>query len=165
MSRRSLIAIPLAVAATAAAAVALPALGGAQSGAEEVITVQERVLRINVADVPPRARGERGPVSQGDRITTVQSLHDAGGARVGTLTTDCVAMGRPAPIFRVQLQCQVVYRLGADQLTAAGVFRLSPGARLAITGGTGRFTGARGVVESVAPARGFDSADTIRITA
>lgn len=159
MRRARIALVPLALAATAAAVI--PTLGGAQSGGEEVITVQERVLRLNVQDVPPKAGGERGPVSQGDRVTSVQSLH-SGGSRVGTLTTDCTPMGRPAPIFRADLQCQIVYRLGADQVVAAGVLRLG-GFRVPITGGTGRFAGAGGFVESVAPARGFDGADAIHL--
>lgn len=161
-SARSRALLPALVVAAGTAA-AIPAITSGQSPGERTITVQEKVSRIELDDLAPRTGRNR--VSQGDRLVTTQALFSSPGSRAGTLYTDCTGVGQSKPLFGgAKLLCTTTYELSDGQIVAAGAIRLGRPPRLAITGGTGAYEGASGSVEPVKPARGFDSADVLRLT-
>ena len=149
-----------ATAAALSAAIAVPGLTSAQSG-PSMTTVQVKVQAFAKDDVAPRSRSR---VSLGDRLTTRQSLFDGAGKRVGTLSTDCTGTGPTRPLPSATLLCTASYSLSGGQIVAAGAFKLDGRGELAIVGGTGAYTGARGTIKSAQPGRGYDSADVITIT-
>lgn len=149
---------PAAVAALAAA-VALPSLGTGQTAGRD-ITVRERPLAIQTVDAPPRTAGER--IGAGDRLVTRQALFSDGGARLGTLFTDCVGVGPTAPFFKATLLCTVTYRFRDGSVVATGAGRLQPGTRLAIVGGSGAYRSATGEVELTTPI-GEESVDVLHL--
>lgn len=151
----------VALAAIAAVAVVPVLASDAQTSNALDITVREKVRSVKIDDIKPRSRRDR--LSQGDRVTTRQAMFDAGNRPIGTLYTDCVNVGATAQIFKATLQCSASYRFANGLVAAAGVARLNPGARLAITGGTGAYQGVRGEVEMAAPVKGYDSVDILHI--
>lgn len=153
--------IALAAAAGAAALVAVPTIGTGQAPAGRDIVVREKVLAIGMNDVAPTSK--KGRLSIGDTVVTRQSLRDVGGARIGTLFTNCAGVGPTAPLLSATLLCTTTYRFGDGQIVAMGVTRLSPGGRLTIVGGSGAYASARGEVEFAAPMRGDDSQDIIHL--
>lgn len=158
----SLIAAGAAVALSAA--IAVPALTSAQSTADRTITANEKVQAVTKDDLAPKSRTR---VSLGDRLLSRQSMFDSTGKRTGTLYTDCAGVG---PTRRLQgrtsvaLLCTAAYTFSDGQILTGGRFSLDGKGVLAITGGTGAYTGARGSVRSARPAKGFDSTDVITIT-
>lgn len=148
--------------AAASAAVAVAACGsGASAAKNNDVTVYEKVRGVKTVDVRPRAR--HGQLSVGDRVLTRQLLFNSGGKRIGTLYTDCTSVGRKAPVFKATLQCTAAYRLSGGSVLASGVGGLQPGARLAITGGTGSHRSASGEVEFAKPAKGYDTVDVLHL--
>lgn len=114
-------------------------------------------------DLAPRSKRR---VSQGDRLVTTQGLFSAPRTRTGTLYTDCTGVGPSKALFAgAKLLCTVTYGLADGQVIAAGAISLGRPSRLAIVGGTGAYEGASGSVRPVRPARGFDSADALRLVA
>ena len=149
--------------AALAAAAAVPALTGAQTSGAREITVREKVRAVQFVRAKASTKGDR--LATGDRVITRQALFDPKNARIGTLFTDCVNVGPAAALFKATLQCTTTYGFREGQIAAAGVLRLSagPGSRFPIVGGTGAYSSARGEVEAVAPVKGFDSAEVLRV--
>lgn len=144
------------------AVAAVPAITSGQSSGVRTITVQEKVGRIKMDDLAPRSKGNR--ISQGDRLVTTQTLFSAPGKRSGTLYTDCTGVGPTKALFAgARLLCTISYGFADGQVIAAGATSLQRSSRLAIVGGTGVYEGASGSVEPTRPAKGFDSADVLRI--
>ncbi len=86
------------------------------------------------------------------------------GRRSGTLYTDCTGVGSTKALFAgAQVLCTVTYRFADGQIVAAGATTLGPRFRLAIVGRTGAYEAAGGSVASARPAKGFDSADVLRL--
>jgi len=150
--------------AATTAAVALPALGGAQTGDRE-ITAREKVRSVKFVHQKRTTKGER--LATGDRVLTRQAIFNAGGKASGTLFTDCANVGKAAAVFKATLQCTLTYRFGDGQIVSAGVVRLGSGgvaAAFPIVGGTGAYKGVRGEAKAGAPVKGFDSVDVLRFT-
>jgi len=157
-------ALAAAALAAIAAAVAIPALTGADAMADRTITVRDKVRGVQFIHAKATTRGSR--LDLGDRVITRQATFDEKDRSVGTLTTDCVNVGPAAEVFKATLQCTSVYRFADGQVVSAGVVRLdgaAGSARIAIVGGTGAYASATGDVGGGAPVKGYDTVDLIRL--
>ena len=153
--------LPAVALAVIAAGIVLPAISSnAQSGSRD-ITLREKVKSVKIDHVKSRSKGQR--LSQGDRVTTRQTLFDASNKRIGTLYTDCVNLGATASLFKATLQCTATYRLGDGQIVIAGIAALRPGQHVPIVGGTGAYRGATGEAETAAPVKGYDTVDILHL--
>jgi hypothetical protein len=133
---RTAIGIGLAAAGAGAAALAGGGLAGAQEGTQ--------VMRLTAVEqhCATADNGKRG-VSLGDLLACRGSLRDAGGDRAGRAHWTCVFLGSE----RIGEDCSAVVNLRGGTLQAAGLLsHTSPTSEWAITGGTGRYAGARGTV-------------------
>ena len=124
-----------------AALVALSGLASAESG--HVYVVTEVVTSFTSLDL---AAPGAGP---GDQFTGTGDLFDARGQKVGTSTFTCISAAEGVN------QCSQVYALPDGKITTAGTTHPDSSAtpifdaRLAVTGGTGRFVGAVGELRLV----------------
>ena len=129
--RRSTLA--LAIVAT----LALPAGSAAAKRHVRTITIEatSKIDNARFVDIGPTGD------SPGDMLVFTEKLFDAKGAQIGSDAATCVRL------FDVTSLCTGTYRLRGGQLM---VQLLQPGPTgvydQAITGGTGRFAGARGTV-------------------
>jgi hypothetical protein len=147
-----------------AAAVALPAFGGAQTSGARDVTVRDKVRAVKFDHQGRSARGER--LAMGDRVITRQAVYNESDRRIGALFTDCVNVGRRAQVFDATLQCSSIYRFRSGQVVSQGVVRLgsSPASvRIAIVGGTGAYRSAGGEVGAGAPVKGYDTVDVLHL--
>jgi hypothetical protein len=133
---------PPILAAAAATAVAVAAglgFAGTGSAASSHITrirVVERVVSSRFVDLGPKG------VSPGDRNEVVSDILTPDGRRIGRADLDCSLTGVGPHMGGT---CSGGMTLPGGQLSANGAFGPSGSSRLqAITGGTGRFIGARG---------------------
>ena len=100
------------------------------------IKLVERELGRHVFDQGPRG------ISAGDRVQIVSVLLDPAGKRIGDAAFQCAAMGTGRHGGGM---CQGVVTLADGQLTTQFAFGPSGETKLqAVTGGTGRYEGARG---------------------
>lgn len=143
--KRILLVIVLATAAVAA----VSATGGAQQAAPEDFTVvsRERETRFKVIDVPPRG-AERRP-NLGDGFVIAAPLRRLSGQRAGRLAVVATVV-RLRRRGRLDSTVRATIRVGAGDITVEGLID-DRGSRdnrdiLAITGGTGRYTGAQGTM-------------------
>lgn len=153
-------ALPAVGLASLAAAIAIPAISSEAQTSRD-ITLREKVEAVNIDDIKPASKKQS--LSQGDRVTTRQTLFDASNRRIGTLYTDCVNVGPTAQLFKATLQCEGTYRFSDGQVEIAGVARIAPGERFSITGGTGAYKGVAGEGETAAPVKGYDSVDILHL--
>jgi hypothetical protein len=87
--------------------------------------------------------------SQGDLLAFTNPLADSSGARVGTLSASCTTTSGARRFQRSTLTCLAVIALRDGTLTVQG--NTSPGKRTttgAVTGGTGAYANASGVLVS-----------------
>ena len=101
--------------------------------------------KISTVDVPPLITSKRSPETPGDEVLAVSKVE---GASAGHRYLTCSATQTAPSIERALYACQVTYVLTRGTITAAGVVHLSGTATAAVTGGTGIYTGARGVLTS-----------------
>jgi hypothetical protein len=144
----------LAAVAVAAGAIAVPALTSAQSSGGRDITVREKVQSIRFVHQKPTKTDDR--LATGDHVLTRQRLFDEGNKAIGTLFTDCVNVGGPAPIFSATLQCTASYRFADGQLVATGLFAVGQVGASTPLVGSGAYQGLQGEVTSGKPGKGFD---------
>jgi len=159
--RRSL---SLAACAATAAAVALPALTGAQSpSADREIVVREKVESLRFVRQSGKTKADR--MAMGDRVLTRQALYDASDKRIGRLVTDCAKVGGGAHVFQATLLCTASYRFADGQFATAGQIRLAspPGTSPTPIVGSGAYRGQHGEVASTKGVKGYDSVDVLRI--
>ena len=157
-------AVASATLAAIAAAVALPALGGAQTSGARDITVRDKVRAATFVHHTRSARGER--MAMGDRVLTRQAAYDENDRRIGSLYTDCVNIGPKAQVFHATLQCTSIFRFRGGQVVAQGVVKpgsSSPSARIAIVGGTRAYRSATGEVGPGAPVKGYETVDVLHL--
>jgi hypothetical protein len=134
------------IALVAVGALALSAAPAAAKGKERTITIKARsqIERAQVIDNAPTGD------SAGDLLVFTEGLFDSHGKRIGSDAASCVRL------FDQTSLCTGTYKLAGGQLM---VQLLQPGPTgtydQAITGGTGRFAGARGTV-TVAQQSGGD---------
>jgi hypothetical protein len=157
-------AVAAATLAAIAAAVALPALGGAQTSGAHDLTVRDKVRAVKFVHHGRSARGEK--LAMGDRVITRQAVFNESDHRIGKLFTDCVNVGRKAQVFNATLECTSIYRFSGGQVVSQGIVRLgsSPASvRIAIVGGTGAYRSAAGEVGAGAPVKGYDTVDVLHL--
>lgn len=153
------------------AAVSIPVISTAETSGTRDITVREKLGALKIIDAKPRARDPFSRFSLGDRVLTRQAMFDESNRRIGTLVSDCVGVGRTAPLFKTTLQCTASYRLKDGQVVAAGAVRLGDrqsvkGRRegaVPIVGGSGAYRGASGEVTPGAPVKGYESVDVLHL--
>ena len=140
---------PIAISAVALAATAAVFVPGsaAQGGAPESLTVQFRhsEARVSLVDIGPRMTRRRPSESPGDLAVGSARLRDAAGGIVGRMHQSFMVTGGRGEATTEQVNATMLLRDG--QITLQGVADNSkPDSPLvvAITGGTGRYDGARG---------------------
>lgn len=151
MSRRLAIRLAVPLAAAGAATAVLAAGSGAQAPTARTITLVEKEQGGAGAfvDAAPRARNPRRPTaSPGDQLVFTAPLHDAAGReRLGTLSAACLIPRATRNPEGASSLCHGVYHLKDGDILAGGLPSGDP-TRLAVTGGTGAYAGARGTVTS-----------------
>lgn len=144
MSRR----YPFAICAAAlVAAVVLVPGSAAQSAAAESLTVQFRhsEAKVSLVDIGPKMTRRRPSESPGDLAVGSARLRDVAGAIVGRMHQSFMVTGGRGEATTEQVNATLVLRDG--QIALQGVLdNGKPDAPLvvAVTGGTGRYEGARG---------------------
>jgi hypothetical protein len=117
--------------------VSLAHAGG--SAADTTFTLNEVHAGAQFVDVTHTPAG--GP---GDELILRSVLHNQAGERVGSLNVFCVV------VLANQLECQGTYRLHGGTITGTATAPKDENStapvRIAITGGTGRYDGARGQI-------------------
>ena len=144
----------VAVIVTAAlAAVPVLLLAGHQSTAAGAADAPAFTLRFEPAsfrlvDMPPVAESE-GSLSPGDYFVLKNRLFK-GERRVGALHATCVITNRGTSPGSTPLLCNGVYRLPGGTLAGTALLSTDNAVnRIAITGGTGRFTGMTGIANEI----------------
>jgi hypothetical protein len=157
MFRRSLLVVPLAVAACATAGVALAAdsPSATQPGARAsgpptgTLHVMLQSHSFRFVDLPPKRAGD-GPPSPGDESIVTYRVYDASGAkRLGRAQFVCVATDRRGK----HEQCSGTIALRDGQIATQG-----DAGNVAVVGGSGAYAGARGT------ATGEDHPDHVDVT-
>lgn len=138
-TRISLVAAALAAAALVAATTRLHAATG------RVLRLDVTATRISGVDVPPLITGNSSPETPGDEVIAVSRV---GGSATGKRYLVCTVVERAPSIETALYACQVTYTLARGTITAAGVVHLNGSVAAAITGGTGAYAGARGLLAS-----------------
>lgn len=100
--------------------------------------------------------------SMGDVIAFTNPLADASGKRIGKLYAHCTTTVGNRSFLKSTITCAIVVVLGDGTLTGqANVKLAAPATTGAITGGTGAYAGARGVVVSKPTDVGSDTTVTL----
>jgi allene oxide cyclase len=129
--------VPLAAVVALVVAVTAYAAGGNGRGQGRTITVIEHATTDTTTDT-----GAHGD-SVGDVLTFANDVFDAADqAKVGTDNGYCLRTVKGAAY-----ECNWTAFLSGGQITVEGPFFDAKDSTLAITGGTGRFRGARGTME------------------
>jgi Allene oxide cyclase barrel like domain len=118
--------------------VAIPAAGSSgQAGKNRTFRVTATVTEVSQIDL-----GAPGP-SLGDEIVFSGELLQ-GGQQIGHQGAVCTTVS----LQRQEDQCNATYSFGGGQITAQAVFILGSAApyEVAITGGTGKYEGAKGEI-------------------
>jgi hypothetical protein len=153
---------PIAIAAALAAggAVLVPGSFGQDAAAPAALTLKmaQREAKISFVDVPPRMRGRRSSESPGDTVISRGTLRSDSGARAGRIHAAFVVTGGRSPRTTEHVTGTVV--LADGQITIQGVFANTGSDKdvVAITGGSGRYEGARGSVEITSGRKGVSFA-------
>lgn len=140
---------PIAIAAVAltTAAILVPGSAAQSGDAAESLTVQFRhsEAKVSLVDIGPKMTRRRPSESPGDLAVGSARLRNASGAIIGRMHQSFMVTGGRGEATTEQVNATVVLRDG--QITLQGVADNSkPDSPLvvAITGGTGRYDGARG---------------------
>ena len=133
---------------TAAAALAALLLATEAQAHGTAMTLDLKITgtTISEVDVPPLVTSKTSPETPGDQVIAVSRVS---GSASGHRYLMCAATGTAPSVEQGLYACQVTYVLARGTITASGVVRLSGRATAAITGGTGAYAGARGVLASV----------------
>jgi hypothetical protein len=169
---RRAITIGFAVAAATALSVALAAGGSAGAAGEQTLTFfgdashESDTLIDNPPKSPnPNPGSRRFRLSVGDQLVVRTPLLDhRGGTRIGTLFAEGTIV-RGKRFSNAVIHVDGVAKLGDDQLTIDGIIRDQRLNRVAVTGGTGTYEGARGSVTEVDVSGGQGSKDTVHLAA
>lgn len=110
------------------------------------------VIRIETSVADVRTAGDVG--YQGSRRFVVMRIwtHPPTGLPIGHAVMNCVFVGRGGLLGAGLWTCLTVYRMPLGYITAAGLLHSFKRYTLAVTGGTGVYAGAGGVVFAI---RGF----------
>jgi hypothetical protein len=138
----------LVVAAIAGAITAIP-MGDAQASANRTITVFEasKGSTFGFVDNAPKTNRKDAHASIGDILAFSSPIFDASRThRLGLSSGECIAT-RPGRIARATFSCSGTFALNDGTLVVAALQVGEPKTlRLAVTGGTGAYDGARGTV-------------------
>jgi hypothetical protein len=132
--------------AAAVAAALLTATAAQAHGAASTLKLNVTGTKISEVDVPPLVTSKTSPETPGDEVIAVSRVS---GAASGHRYLTCSATKTAPSVETALYACQVTYVLARGTITASGVVRLSGRATAAITGGTGAYAGAHGVLTSV----------------
>jgi hypothetical protein len=151
MKRLALLAVP----AVVAAGVGL----SSASAAPKPFKLVESDLQLSVVDLPPASDSENAPPSRGDMVVFTKKLSIPGGKPAGRLHVRCAVTEPRSSIETAIFECTGAYVLRDGQLSIALTAPIggSENHRIAVTGGTGAYAGARGEIVT----RGAD--DTVHI--
>lgn len=124
------------------------ASAGAEAPAPMTLRFKEGKERVHFVDAPPKAP-KTGPgvpprATPGDVVILRVELAGESGPGAGAARVKCTALGASRLIVTAPVHCVGSYVLRAGTLEFAATTRLSGPQRLAITGGTGAYVGARG---------------------
>jgi hypothetical protein len=131
--------------------------GSAQAPATTTLSFYESGTgeTFKIVDQAPRSpsknpESKKYRFSVGDELFFSERVFDhKGGTRLGTLYGAAKVI-KGTTFANLQVMAEVVYAFNnGDQLVAHGIFSFAKDARVAITGGTGAYQGARGSVVSV----------------
>jgi hypothetical protein len=138
--------------ATAGAASGLAACGGGDEPRERTLRCTDRQGRMAISvDAPPRTLA-REEINPGDQVVTTRLLLDGSGNRAGTVHSVCtITDGRNEDATEA---CQGVVELDDGRLAFSKTAKLSEPEPppMPITGGTGTYEGATGVITAVSGA-------------
>jgi allene oxide cyclase-like protein len=150
-------------AAVAAAAIGLPS-ATARTAGPRTFTLVEHAGGLSAVDLPPIAASATAPPSRGDMVVFNKPLTTPGGRRAGTLHAVCTVTQPHRSIETAMFQCDGTYVLSRGQLTFSTAARIgsAPKLTVAVTGGTGAYADARGVI--VSTEEGDTATDTFRLT-
>jgi hypothetical protein len=145
--------------------------GSAQAPAATTLSFYESGTgsTFNIVDQAPRSpsknpQSKKYRFSVGDELFFSERVFDhKGGTRLGTLYGQGNVI-KGTTFANVLVIAEVVYAFNnGDQLVAHGVFSFAKDVRVAITGGTGAYQGARGSVASVNSTTDDSSQDTVTL--
>jgi hypothetical protein len=130
--------IALSSGAAAAAAVALALAGGGAAGAQDgAQTIALTAVEQHCATADNGRRGD----SVGDLLACRGALRGSSGRKEGRAHWTCIYLGTE----RAGSDCSAVVNLSGGTLQVAGVLnQIKPKSTWAVTGGTGKYGGARG---------------------
>ena len=163
--RRLAVAVAAAAAVFCAVAIAVATAGAGADSAPSTIVLREldRGSTFAAVDVAPHSKwAHGGPIhfSAGDEIVVTNPLQ-VDGKVVGRLRAVCTATGSGRTFSGSGMQCLGTYSLPGGTLVGSAM--LDPKGRTgAVTGGTGIYAGAKGVLDSRAGSGGFKT--TIALT-
>ena len=157
------LALSLAVACVAAA-------GGLASANARPAAIHHRTFKLTEHDGPfhfvdlPPQNGPGRTVSAGDLVILTNPLTGRDGARAGTLHAVCTVTDPRSSVETAIFQCNGSYvlRRGTLAVSAIGPVAGASTLRIAVTGGTGAYAGARGTVVSHR-GRSGSRTDTVRL--
>jgi len=157
--RHRMLLTSLAAAIAVAALVAVSSGGAQQPDARTITLIQpDDAGSFHFIDNPPR-QGEEAPPLAGDMFVGSSPLFTKAGKRAGTLDFQCAVITGGE---RGRIHCTGVYSLAGGTIAAQVVFPgFRPVTRIAITGGTGAYEGARGSI--ISRERRNETVDTIRL--
>jgi hypothetical protein len=138
--------------ALAAAASALVLCSGAAAQGPATLTFKEldQGSTFGFVDNAPLSKSTGEPsASLGDSIVFTNPLVDSGGKRIGRLYAHCTAVVAAARANRASFACEGIAVLGDGSLTFQA-FLARAGARVhgVVTGGTGNYANAHGILDS-----------------
>jgi hypothetical protein len=130
-------------AATVAGTLAVTSASAASAVSAHRISAREK-------DTVKILNGGKDGLAPGDRIALTAVFRDSGGAKIGDGGGDCVVLSGTSEKNAV-VQCTQVNRFGASQLVTTGIYDFAAAGmqHWSITGGTGKFSNAHGVVDFV----------------
>jgi hypothetical protein len=146
--RRLLIVATAAAVATATIAL-ISAPSGAQVPGERTFTLIEKNSEgtFSFVDNSPR-HGSKHGVSAGDEFIIAQPVRDPSGNRVGSLKALCTFVRDSRNPNTAPTICEAGYNLTGGDISLQLAGRITGTFRIAVTGGTEAYEGARGSVTS-----------------
>jgi allene oxide cyclase len=159
--------LTLSVAVVCAVAAAGIASAGGRPGAvhHQTLTLVEHDGPFSFVDLPPVQNGPGRSVTPGDLLVLTNPLTRSDGSKAGTLRAACTVIDARTSVDTAIFHCNGSYvlRHGTLAVSTTGPVASAPTLRLAVTGGTGAYAGARGTVVSRVGHEAGTRADTVRL--
>jgi hypothetical protein len=145
--RRLALLLALTGAAAVVALAVVTAGGSASHPGSQTLRFGLVTTSFHFLDNPPRSKARPGEpsISAGDAYVETEKLLNESGRRVGTAHLHCVATRGGRRPDRASFQCAATAKLRDGDITGAMTYR-GEQRRVAVTGGTGAFEGARGSI-------------------